>query len=270
MAATYVKITRLQFEDWLFDICPVFERDEKTQGIYLCPLSRHVSVKVSSSIGRTSKVMAAGDASCKMTLVSRHTGRSLRKAPGAPDDANFRKCNRTKGWLLNWRTALKEMFASFKRNRDHYNLLAQQTQAEYAQEWVARIEGVRDYFNFNILVDCRNAVLDGKWLTPNQETAVWKFVNPRRKSSKKPSKKTGTPRASTKGLTGREQLALSHALDRLEARAEGAKDEWTVKFASGNVRSRVRNGKSPTTRQTEILREKLRKYKIHVPQVIAA
>lgn len=267
MAATYVKITRAQFEDWLFEICPVFERVEDTQGLYLCPLSPHVSVKVGSSIGRTSKVMERGAASCKMTLVSRHTERSLSNAPGS-DDVSFRKCNRTKGWRDNWRDALKELFASFKSNRDHYNTLAERSWEQLAEEWIARIEGISNYAKFDILVDCREKLRNGAWLSAKQETAIWKFVNPRRK--RKATKTTGTPAAPAKSLTNRDQTALLQALDRLETKARAAGHTWTVKFADGNVRNRVRSGKTPTPNQCKTLREKLSQYKIHVPATIAA
>ena len=47
MAATYLKITRDEFEDWLYEICPVFERAEKTEGVYFCPMSPYVAVRIS-------------------------------------------------------------------------------------------------------------------------------------------------------------------------------------------------------------------------------
>jgi len=264
MVATYVKISRHQFENWLFDLCPVFERIDAPAGVYVCPLSPYVAIKISSSLERSNKTDRDADA-CHMTLISRGTSQVLGNTPGSKHPGHC-NCPRTKNWKDNWRGKLKSMFAAFKANREHYNALGKKTQ-EYAQEWVARIEGIRNYTNFKILRDCRQHVLQGYSLTTSQEETIWKFAHPPRKVRAATVERV---RVRTKALTIRDRNALVSALDKLEAAATTAKDSWTIKFASGFLRTRIQEGKIPTERQAKILREKLRQYNVYVPSVATA
>lgn len=283
MASTFVKISRDEFEDWLYEICPVFERVEKTEGVYLCPVSDHVAVKVSSTIGRSGKVVDRGNGACRMSFVSRHNPRALPKPPKTSDPA-YQILYRTKNWAKNWRRALEGFFASLRKHQAYYDTLAQQTQAEYAAEWTAKIESVKDYERFSILVDFREVLQKGEWLSYRQEATIWKFLNPRRRrgstarkidvkgtiaAAKKTSKKK---RAPMRTLTSAEKQVILRAIDDLQVAAHKArpKDDWTIKFTSGDIRKRLHRMRAPTTRQAEVLREKLRKYKIRAPNGLAA
>lgn len=277
MATTFRRITRKQFEDWLFTLCPVFDRVEGTKGIYLVPMSKYVAVKISSSIGTGSKVVEKGKGSCHMSFVVRDTGRQLRR-PKDAKGVSYRMCHRTKGWEKNWGDALKLMFEGFKADRDAYTADAMRSQKDYAKEWKARIKSVDGWRRIDILADLHKKLVAGEWLSPRQESAIWKFVRPvakkstRKKTAKKAAKRaaSGTPMGAVKKLTSRDQQALLTALDKLEAEATTAKDKWTIDFASGSLRARVKAGKAPTKRQAETLRKKLARYKIYVPSSIAA
>lgn len=267
MSATYVKITRQEFEDWLYELCPVFERDEETEGLYRCPVSPYVAVKISTTLGRNDAVIRKNQGRCRMSMVRRDSGKELRK-PQASSNPSYDRCNRTTGWRDNWADALRGLFASFKGDRDHYNRLGKQTQEEYAAEWRERIESVGDWQQKAILKDLHGLLGRGVWMSGKQEAAVWKFLRPRRGGgSKKTSKRTSSARRKTSGTVDKQLL---DGLEALAGAAEKAKDDWTVEFATGNVLSRVQAGRAPSTRQAEILREKFTFYKIAVPSAVAA
>jgi hypothetical protein len=270
MAATYVKITRKELEDWLFELCPVFERDEDTEGLYTCPLSPHVAVKISTTLGQNDLVIRKDAGRCRMSLVRRDNGKELRK-PQTSSNASFDRCNRTTGWRDNWADALRGMFASFKGDREHYNRLGSQTQAEYAAEWRERIETVQKWESFDILRDFHEHLGRGRWLTGKQEAAAWKFIRPSRgggkKRAKKGAKKTASARRKTSGTVDQQLL---DALSALQTAAARAGDSWTHDFAAGNAWSRVQAGRALSDRQAEILREKFTKYGVKMPSAVAA
>jgi len=271
MPATYVKITRAEFEDWLYALCPVFERAGQTEGVYLCPLSRDVGVKISTTLGRNDAVIQKNAGRCHMVLVRRDNGRDLHK-PHNSSNSSFERCNRTQGWHETWAEALRSLFASFKGDRDHYNALAKQTHEEYAAEWRARIESIERWQTFDILADFHRYLgRPEMWLSGRQEAAVWKFLHPKRgggpKGAKKATKKRPSSTRKTSGTVDRELL---EGLEALTKAAEKADDGWTVEFATGNLRSRVQAGRAPSPRQAEILREKFTNFKIAVPSSIAA
>lgn len=267
MPATYVKITRQEFEDWLYALCPVFERDEETEGLYRCPVSPYVAVKISTTLGRNDAVIRKNQGRCRMSMVRRDNGKELRK-PQTSSNPSYDRCNRTVGWRDNWADALRGLFASFKGDRDHYNKLGRQTQAEYAAEWRERIEGVKDWQDVGILKDLHELVGRGIWMTGKQEAAVWKFLRPRRGGVSK--KKTSKRASASRRTSGTVDKELLDALVALQEAARKAKDDWTVDFATGNLLSRAQAGRSPSTRQAEILREKFTFYKIAVPSAVAA
>lgn len=265
MAATYVKITRQEFEDWLYALCPVFERDEKTEGIYLWPLSRYVAIKLSTTLGQTDAVIAKNQGRCRIVFVRRENGKPLAK-PHNSSNASFQQCNRTQGWQDNWSEALRGMIASFKGDREHYNRLGKQTQEEYAAEWLALIESVKGWAEWEILRDFRDTLKAGYWLTGRQEGAVWKFLRPGA-GKKKGGKKSASATRKTSGTVDRELL---EALMATAKAAELANDGWTVDFVTGNLRSRVQAGRVLSQKQAAVLREKFTKYGIAVPSAVAA
>ena len=268
MAATYLKITRDEFEDWLYEICPVFERAEKTEGVYFCPMSPYVAVRISTTLGQNDTVIRKDYGRCRMWFVRRDNRKGLRK-PRSSSNPDFEQCNRTQGWRVNWTDALCSLFASFKGDRDHYNDLGKQTQKEYAVEWRVRIESVKDWEKFKILKDLHDSLGSPHWLSGKQEMAVWGFVRPRRGRGgvKKATKKRSSTTRKTSGTVDR---PLLDALDALVSAAEKADDDWTVRFVTGNVRSRVEAGRDLSSAQAAVLRKKFTKFKITVPLALAA
>jgi hypothetical protein len=251
MAAKYVKITRQEFEDWLFELYPVFERVEETAGAYLVPLSACVAIQVSTTMSSKDRNTSKGEGRCRMKFVNRHGRRSLQHA-----DHDRRNANRTQGWRDTWRDNLQTMIALYKRHREKYTELALRPQPEYAKEWVERIEGIGEWEQFNILVDLRKKVQDGAWLTPAQEAAVWKFVRPapRRKSVQRPK---------TKALS-KEQRRLLVGVERLEVVAQEADDDWLLKFCDSLIK-RLKLARDLTTRQRETLDKKLKTFNVKIP-----
>jgi hypothetical protein len=251
MAATYVKITREEFEDWLFDLCPVFERVEDTEGIYLVPISPYVAIKISTTMRAKGTTTPRGDGRCRMRLISRHRGTSLHGP-----ESDVITANRTKGWRENWRENLKSLSGLFKAHKKRYHELATRSQTEYASEWKTRIEGIKGWGTLTILADLHRVLGTGMWLTPRQEAAVWKFVRPVRGRSRST---TTTP-----VINKADAEILACSLDHLAEEAKEISDEWTVKFAI-SVAARLRRGQAPTTAQHETIVKKLKKYGIAVP-----
>jgi len=255
MAAKYVTITRQELEDWLFELCPIFERAEDTAGIYLVPVSSCVSVQVSTTLSSADRNTSRGHGRCRMQFVTRYGRRPLRHARH-----DRRNLNRTQGWPENWRDSLKTMLDLFKQHREKYTELALRPQPEYAEEWIDRIEGVGGWKRFDILVDLRRNLQDGAWLTPAQERAVWEFVRPA--ASKGPRRSKAKARSRAK-LTG-EQRRLLVAVERLEVVGQEADDDWLLEFCESLIR-RLKGGRALTTRQRETLDGKLKTFNVKIP-----
>ena len=176
------EITQDQFEDWLFDICPVFSRgeDRKKRGLsdYEIPLSDLVSISV-RVIFRKSP--GRWDGRCLMRLQSRRTGRRLGRR-----DANNQKPSRTTEWREEWKTTLEALMDAYvdqKKAIDEDACLVQAVQAKTLLPLIERVPGWEDDF---YLGKCHKLLKQGRWLTPYQEDRVRR---PQKKASKKRARK---------------------------------------------------------------------------------
>jgi len=105
MARTRVAISRGKFEDWLFELCPVFEfRAHWGESAFVCPLSNHVAI-VLNMRGH-------------MKLASRKTGRLLRLDSG---EATRRYNHATKNWEENWAYSFNVLLERHRDNRNELN-----------------------------------------------------------------------------------------------------------------------------------------------------
>lgn len=258
MAAKYVTITRQQFEDWLFEQCPVFERVEDTAGVYLVPVSSCVAIQISTTLSSSDRNTGKGEGRCRMKFVNRHGRRTLHVKH------DRRNCNRTQGWRENWRESLQEMVALFKKHRERYTELALMSQPEYAAEWTERIEAVEGWEGIGILSDLHRKLGEGIWLTPKQERAVWKFVRPSPRRGGSRGARTKAKKAASSPMT-EEQRCLLVAVKRLEVEAQEADDDWLLGFCDSLGR-RLRSGRDLTKRQREILDEKLKRFTVKIPR----
>jgi hypothetical protein len=97
MAAT--PITRKQFEDWLYERCPVFEPQDR-RGWYLCPITNLVAIQVNMR--------------GVMKLVVRKSGRRL--SLGTTPRTHYVH-RRTVNWRKNWAKSFDALLDVYKENR---------------------------------------------------------------------------------------------------------------------------------------------------------
>ena len=106
MARTKVAISRKAFEDWLFELCPVFTFQSRwgNEGVFVCPLSDSVAIVVTMR--------------GHMKLATRKTGRLLKLSSGVE---TRRHNHATKRWKENWAYSFHVLFNRYKENRDELN-----------------------------------------------------------------------------------------------------------------------------------------------------
>jgi len=236
MAATYVQIQRDEFENWLFQQCPVFERVPNKQGIYRIPVSDDVALYISTSIGREDQAVAKGHGACHMKLQGRHNDRCLNRK-----DLGQTRFNRTTGWKVNWAIGIDRLSAAYEEHADFYDRLGRQTQAEYAVEVRARIEAITGWTARGILRSFHDQVGAGKWLSAKQEAVI----------------------EDLEGLSATIKVdsTLLSASKTLLQTALNKNDTWLCSFL-GSCIKRLEIGRDLTTRQDEVLRDNLNRYQI--------
>jgi hypothetical protein len=167
MAATYVNISRDEFESWLDETWGRgnWNIREGSVGVYRLRLGPRVSIEVSSSIGSRDENLSRGRAAIHTKLVSRRYGRAVNKKA-----AGQSRVNRT----TNWRKSLEKVIRNFVREyvdrRYFYEAIADQDR--YKQEVIGMIEqnvGWQDNAFFKSIHD---QVSGGRVLTEKQARAV--------------------------------------------------------------------------------------------------
>lgn len=122
MPATYTKISREEFEDWLRSLPPIvtgWERNPSLAGIYYAGFSPKVGVKISSSIGRSDDVMGRGEASIDLVLVSMLTKNTLNRKASAQS-----RYHRTQNWRDNLKKGILHWYEVYRSGQDFYDLIA--------------------------------------------------------------------------------------------------------------------------------------------------
>ena len=237
MAATYVQIQRVEFENWLFQHCPVFERVENKQGVYRIPVSDDVALYISTSIGRADEAVAKGRGACHMKLQGRHNDRCLNRK-----DLGQTRFNRTTGWKTNWAAGMERLFDAYEKHSDFYDRLGRQTQVEYGREVQARIEAVTGWTARGILRSFHDQVgVGGRWLSTKQEDVLADL-----------EAQSATISVDSKLLSASKAL-LQSAVTR--------NDTWLCGFL-GSCIKKLEIGRDLTGRQDKVLRENLNRYQI--------
>jgi hypothetical protein len=232
MAATYVQIQRDTFENWIFTQCPVFERVEGKQGVYLIPVSDDVVLYISTSIGREDTAVAKGRGACHMKLQGRHNGQCLNRK-----DLGQTRFNRTTGWAKNWAAGIERLFAAYEKHSDFYDQRGRETQPEYAARVKAEMANLRGSF-FDSL---RDQMDRGRWLSAKQMGAIERALE---KVSQAPAASPEVNRA----------IALRDKADQVN-------DVWVANFAK-DMADTLRRGGRLSDRQEACLSKNLTKYGI--------
>lgn len=189
MAATYVKITREELEDWLdsLHLPKHWKRKTGMAGIYLLPLSDSVAIKLSSTIGSKDDAMGRGNASMNLALVSLITGKVLNKK--AMGQSHF---NRTTNWRKTWAMGIKRMDQAYMKSEGFYEALALiKDRSKYRDDTIDSIESIGNWQDNTMLKDFHRIVLKGGILTIKQLNALEKMVQKGFSSSPAPTLPVG-------------------------------------------------------------------------------
>jgi len=237
MAATYTKITRPEFEAWLFNICPAASRQEGKQGVYLLPVSEHVWLRMSTSIGSSGEVVGNGNGACHMALIGRGNGQVLnRKATGQV------RFNRTTGWRTNWARGIDSLFVAFDQHPDFYNRIGAETHIEFATRVLDDMDGLEGA----IFQSFRHSLARGFWLTGPQLEVI-------RKAKEEREMRKPTPK----------NPELLGAVQALKSEAEANNDAWLVEFST-NIERLVKFGQNLSIKQAKCLDRNFARYSIPV------
>lgn len=170
-AASYVDITRVEFEAWLDSLGMKWVLKSGTQGVYWIPLSKSVAIKVSSSLGTKDKSMGVGRASMQMRMISQVTGQVLNKQ--LQGVSHFK---RTVNWRKNLTEAAKRFKDAYIKSQSFYDALAEiENRDTYKADILLKIESIAHWDKSNMLSDFHTKIVRGQILTVKQKAALGKL-----------------------------------------------------------------------------------------------
>lgn len=241
-AATYVDISREEFEDWLSTHSRNWSLKPGTVGVYRIPLSKNVAVEVSSSVGSAGANLSRGRASMKMKMVSTVTGQTLnRKSQGQ------KYFTRTQNWRKNLNKGVERMKQAYLKAQGFYEAIALiEDRDAYKRDTLALIEGI-----------------DGWRQNPQLTKAYQKVSNDGILGIKELAKIKALARSGTsvtQGLTDAQKAFLDR-MRALYAKARDADDTWTMQFTE-SLGKHLSQGGRLSDKQRKVLQEKLRRYRV--------
>jgi len=250
-AATYVNITREEFDSWASSEVKRWNIKRGTQGVYQLHLSDSVAIEVNSTLGSKGENMGRANASMSMKLVSTVTGQTLnRKAQGQ------KYFTRTQNWRANLSKGTGRMREAYRKASSFYEAVARiEDRDKYKAEVLAEIESVYGWSNIPVLKGFHAKVNNGGILT-----------NPQRDDLARATSNVGTeaPDSAPAALQGPELTPEQEAfLGRLRALYQAARkdgDDWTMTFARDIGEKLKRGGYSLSSKQRELLVKKIRLY----------
>jgi hypothetical protein len=168
MAATYVQITRDEFEEWLNSAPWSWKKKSGTAGVYVLRLSDYVGVLINSTVGSQDAAMNRGKASGSMRLISLEHGHTLNKK--AMGQSHFA---RTMNWRQNWKKGVQRIVDAYENSPSFYDAFAGVAdRRQYQAEMKALIEAVPNWQSVEMLSSFHKRVSDGGILTLRQRDAL--------------------------------------------------------------------------------------------------
>lgn len=264
-AATYVNITREEFEAWLSTQGKRWNLKQGYSGIYRLHLSDSVAIEINSTLGREDENVGRAGASMKMKLVSTLTGRTLNKK--AQGQKYF---TRTQNWRKNLAQGVDRMKNAYRRAAPFYEAIAEIADRErYKQEILSDIESIPGWEDNRMLSEFHAKVSSGGILTRSQrdsieQAATARLENVSQGRGRDPKDMpAGRPRPEpvTPTLTS-DQEAFLERLRRLYQAAKADGDDWTMNFAR-DIGERLKGGRYKLSpKQREILVKKINRYRV--------
>lgn len=168
MPATYVEISREDFEKWLSTLGKPWSRDERTAGVYYVHLSDRVGVKISSSIGRSDSAMGRASASIDIVLASLVTRMTLNRRGGEQS-----RYHRTQGWRDSLKRGVLHFAQVYQAARDFYERIAPIADREKYKEERLRVLGrIPDVSDDDVLSHIHKRLVQGGVLDESQEAVM--------------------------------------------------------------------------------------------------
>jgi hypothetical protein len=180
MAATYVQISREEFEDYLTStIVPIlrksWSRKGTTAGVYVFPLSDFASLEISSSIGTRDEAMGVGNAAIHVRLKSAD-GRLTLNGKGEQDSKS--RVNRTSGWRDSLTKLVRQYVSTYQKSPRFYDTISKYGKFDnYLEHWKDQIRGVNGWENSEFLGNLMGQLSSKKMLSEAQEAAVVKSIS---------------------------------------------------------------------------------------------
>jgi len=234
--ATYVPITREDFETWLDSLGHRWRRAPGKEGVYLVELSPEVAVHVSSSVGSQDVAMGRARGAMYMRLVSTKTGRTLNKK-----DVGQSKFYRTEGWRDTLRKAFDRLRQAYMKAKGFYDKLATVDPDEYRADTLALLESVPGWESDALLRDFHERVDRGGILSTKQEQLIHD--------------------AKAKAGRGEADAGILDRMRHLWSAAKHRGDTWTMDFVK-SLAEQTKARRSLSPRQQTVLSEKLTQYRI--------
>jgi hypothetical protein len=234
--ATYVPISREDFEQWLDSLGHKWRRAPGKEGVYLVELSPDVGVHVSSSVGSQDMAMGRARGAMYMRLVSLKNGRTLNKK-----DVGQSKFYRTEGWRETLRKAFDRLKQAYMKAKAFYDKLATVDPDSYKADTLALIEEVPGWESDALLRDFHDRVDKGGILSTKQEQLIHD--------------------AKAKAKRGEADAGLLDRMRQLWSAAKHRGDQWTMDFVK-SLGDQIKARRTLSDRQRTILTEKFTQYRI--------
>lgn len=244
-AATYVEISREEFESWLDSLHHKWERVANKAGVYVVQLSESVGVHVSSSIGSANVGMGRGDAAVHMKLISTVTGKTLNKK--ALGQSRF---NRTTNWRVNWKKGIESFNSAYMKAKDFYDKIAVVDKDSYVEKWTEEVESIPNWESDTMLKSFHDQLAKGNILSDKQEKVI-------EMKKKRDSVQPSQPSSSSAPVDEDFLQKLREAYKRARARS----DDWTMQFLT-SIANQVKSGRGLSSKQQQIVEDKLRIYRV--------
>lgn len=261
--ASKTVITITEFEAWLLARCPVYE--EIAPERYCVPVSEWIGLEITTPLSTDGAPPVGKDPRCRIYFVTRHDYARM-------NPMRFQKlvAPRSDRWQRDWAHLLENAFQTFVEQREDFHRRLQDNDS-YRKEWSSKIENVKSWPKFKILLDLHDRLsLSGCWLTTKQETAIMKFQPGQPRKLPPPNRPGGSTSATVPAPTNTAPIAptLLAAVERLLAAAETKGEQWTIDFAKG-IRQRLKSGHPLTPRQDDTFRKKLSLYGLSLAIAVA-
>lgn len=171
----YVQITREEIEEWLDFLGMKWDLKEDTQGVYFLhlPQSKIVSIRFTSTVGRSQSVRSVGKASMELALVSRKKdSRGFYSVLNKKDVGQ--KFYRTKNWRDTLGKAIDNLKSVFIASKDFYEKIADKE--VYVKTWIEKIHKIPEWQTRKETQVYLRLLDEGKILSSYQESQVEELI----------------------------------------------------------------------------------------------